>query len=456
MKKLIGFPHLPIRIAASNVKYKSIHYHPDVLEVLFVLENRLAVTMEQQSFFVTEGEFLVINPGQPHTIFCDGISVTVSLYFDLKHYAELFPHLMGTRFLCCRHSLRDEQFLSWAQIRNYFIRIMLMHNKNTPSAQTIIQDLAEKIIQVLWENLQEREQLPDHVLERYYSIGSYLYQNYKDELSVTQVAEHENISVTRLAHFWKDVSGRSIRQTLTRYRLLDAEKMLLETPLAVNEIAYRCGFSDEKYFYQHFKSCYKSTPNEYRIRYLENQQRTVRELLSRRESEHHVFVYAMKFYTSELAPVTTNIPEEERQKEAVLSCLYNTILTHPHMLVEQIRNSGQAVSYLHVTLNKALMRSKGQTRLNWEYVYAQMHIFLERGLSSNVLIDYDCIEEQDWRPLLHEYVEELITIWGKHTVESQHYSIHSKQITNYRKCIELANYLKENTAVVSADAIFML
>jgi AraC-like DNA-binding protein len=47
-------------------------------------------------------------------------------------------------------------------------------------------------------------------------------------------------------------------------RCNSAQFLLLSSELSVVEISDRCGFSDVKYFYKHFKQIYKKTPSEFR------------------------------------------------------------------------------------------------------------------------------------------------------------------------------------------------
>lgn len=456
MKKIVSFSNMPIRIAISEAKCKPLHYHPDVLELLFVLEGRVAISMNQCSSFYEQGEIAALSPGVLHSVHASKVSTLVSIYFDLEHYSELLPYLGCVKFNCTYFQLRREQIPYFMELRNYFIRLMLMYNKNTPSAQAIMRDLAAKVLMLLWLHFQERKSIPEQNLERYYSIAEYLCSHYRDGISVSEVARHENISVTRLAHFWKEVTGLSIRQSITQFRLGEAEKMLLDSSLTINEIAYRCGFSDEKYFYQHFKAHFHITPNEYRIKYLEERTQTVRVLLSKREGERRVAAYAMKYYDSVYSTSLPGLSSEELEKETNLKYLYDAILCNAFTVVRQFASTGQDVGYMQITPGKALLYRGGVYTINWEYVYAQMHIFMDFGLTSHMMVDFDFIDKDTWEELLFAFIEEIRNIWGKNVVEEQIYIIQSKIISMYEQCIELADYLMVKTPVQNAKVVFML
>ena len=47
-------------------------------------------------------------------------------------------------------------------------------------------------------------------------------------------------------------------------RVEGAKLLLKEQPLPIKEVAYSCGFEDEKYFMRVFKNIVGITPSEYR------------------------------------------------------------------------------------------------------------------------------------------------------------------------------------------------
>ncbi len=55
---------------------------------------------------------------------------------------------------------------------------------------------------------------------------------------------------------------------LKEKRLEYAKSLLLKSDLNVNQISYECGFKNNSHFIQAFKEKYKSSPNQYKIKYL--------------------------------------------------------------------------------------------------------------------------------------------------------------------------------------------
>lgn len=96
-------------------------------------------------------------------------------------------------------------------------------------------------------------------------IDKFIHDNIKNpELSPDLVAAGCGISKRYLHDLFKDVNG-TVAQQVRDKRLSAAQTLLRERPgLAVAEVAYRYGFTDQAQFSRLFKAKYKLTPTEYR------------------------------------------------------------------------------------------------------------------------------------------------------------------------------------------------
>ncbi|MFN2533457.1 MAG: helix-turn-helix domain-containing protein [Pyrinomonadaceae bacterium] len=78
------------------------------------------------------------------------------------------------------------------------------------------------------------------------------------------IAKSVNLSPGRLAHLFKNETGTSIQQYLTRIRLANARRQLESTFLSIKEIAAAAGFRNVTRFSTTFKNAVGTTPAEYR------------------------------------------------------------------------------------------------------------------------------------------------------------------------------------------------
>ncbi|QDA58950.1 substrate-binding domain-containing protein [Hymenobacter jejuensis] len=84
------------------------------------------------------------------------------------------------------------------------------------------------------------------------------------ELSVEDVARSLGISRVQLYRKVKAVLGTGVTDFIQGIRLTKARQQLLDTELAIAEVAYRLGFSSPSYFSASFKAKYHISPSEFR------------------------------------------------------------------------------------------------------------------------------------------------------------------------------------------------
>lgn len=98
---------------------------------------------------------------------------------------------------------------------------------------------------------------------------SYIENNYKEPISLTQVADACGMSYAQLTYLFSKCFVKGFSEYLLDLRLNYAQKLLLKTNKSVTDIALECGFDNASYFAKKFKANLKMTPKEYRQKYLE-------------------------------------------------------------------------------------------------------------------------------------------------------------------------------------------
>lgn len=93
---------------------------------------------------------------------------------------------------------------------------------------------------------------------------NYIRQNYKDDITLEQMAQNVNMTVITFSRFLKKQTGKTFTQILIDIRLGHATRLLNETKLNIFEICYKSGFKNQSYFNRVFKHKHKVSPNEFR------------------------------------------------------------------------------------------------------------------------------------------------------------------------------------------------
>lgn len=88
-----------------------------------------------------------------------------------------------------------------------------------------------------------------------------------ENFSVESLTEILSISRSNLQRKLKTISGLTPGDYLRNYRLRKACKLLLETDMRINEVAYNVGFSSPSYFAKVFQKSYNMSPKEFVNKY---------------------------------------------------------------------------------------------------------------------------------------------------------------------------------------------
>ncbi|OXM85530.1 response regulator transcription factor [Paenibacillus rigui] len=89
---------------------------------------------------------------------------------------------------------------------------------------------------------------------------------YKEDLSLSEVAEHMNVNATYLSKLLKRDLGKSFVDYLTDIRIQNAIQYLNDPTYKMYEIANKCGYQSQHYFSHAFKKMTGFSPLEYRKR----------------------------------------------------------------------------------------------------------------------------------------------------------------------------------------------
>lgn len=94
---------------------------------------------------------------------------------------------------------------------------------------------------------------------------NYIDANYDKPISLTDIAKASFLSVSRLAHIFKEQMGITLIDYLTSVRIERAKQLLLATEQSCTEICFQVGYNNQSYFTRTFKELVGMTPLQFRI-----------------------------------------------------------------------------------------------------------------------------------------------------------------------------------------------
>ena len=238
----------------------------DFWEMVYVHQGQVTATADERVYQLDTGKLLLHKPMEFHRIWsgpdCSPWIVNVSF----RAHGELIPKLENSCFDL--HPDQQQQF--WEIVKHFDQVIKLKDSKNTYQyrlAVNLTATLLEAFLIGLTENKKYSllSQAPND--ERYSKIVQVMKDHCHENLSLEQLAQHCQMSVSnmkRIFHLYSDVGLSKYYTTLKiRYAM-----ELLDNGMSINQVAETLHFSDAAYFYTVFKRETHKTPTQYRNRKL--------------------------------------------------------------------------------------------------------------------------------------------------------------------------------------------
>ncbi len=106
----------------------------------------------------------------------------------------------------------------------------------------------------------------DHMMGQGYKekIGYFINREFKNPISIANLAEFLSLSVSRTSRLVKIHTGRNFPDLLAERRIVHAKFLLENSFFTMALVSSHCGFSDTSYFFRTFRKIQKITPAEHR------------------------------------------------------------------------------------------------------------------------------------------------------------------------------------------------
>lgn len=248
-------------LADSDRNLPNIRSWKDDLQLFYVLNGSLDLSMEPHQLSFKNNEFFLLNPGQVYQL-CPKNCTILLLSFPLSFFH--FHDRKELYFQC------DPQQYSTPSEN---IRCLLAHITHacTLEEKSAFLMLHSLLLHLCHELLVNFRQKTDDisVLEetdrlRFNRLLIYLEQHYAEDISLETAASHEFLSASYLSHYFREKLGIPFTKYLTGIRLKHAADLLAHPSYSMEEIADRCGFKSARAMARFFKEQYHCLPTEYR------------------------------------------------------------------------------------------------------------------------------------------------------------------------------------------------
>ncbi len=140
----------------------------------------------------------------------------------------------------------------------YTIKEKIIDLKNKANNYSFINSMFSDYLILIDKNINK------HNNEYVKKTIKYLQDNYRQKLSLSELAEEINLSCSYLSKLFKKEVNKTITEFLTEIRLEEAKNYLIDSNLPLKNISERVGFTEVSYFNKVFKKYEGLPPGKYR------------------------------------------------------------------------------------------------------------------------------------------------------------------------------------------------
>lgn len=259
---------------AELIKVSTIvpHRHETELELVYCLEGTVHLESAEQKETLHGGQLHSIDFEDIHCLWSDDDNTTLVFHVDLSHLPE-WEYLKHVYITCESLHMHPYQEHAMEQVKDIVLSLSYKYFSGAEISPEQSEKAVRKLVDLLlqyfnWFNYDNQDDYMNvELYERFHRVLAYCQENYNRKISISQLAEKENINRNYFSQFVGKTVFSSFSNMINFIRCYHAEYLLLTTDMPNAEIAYACGFSDPKYFYSAFKSTWGCTPSEHRQQY---------------------------------------------------------------------------------------------------------------------------------------------------------------------------------------------
>ena len=250
------------------------HWHRE-FEFLYVESGQVLCGIGEKQIILSEGDAIFINSKILHRFYASSGGV-IPNFVCMPEFIASESSLVYKKYILpiISSNMSFQYFQSaepWqARIIQIMIKIMeTQENEKIKELSTLA--LLQNLWLIFYENVklsgkEEVQTVDETAQKRVQLMMQYIHENYKQGLSLNEIASHIGVSKSTALHLFQRFLHTTPVNYLIEYRLQAASRLLKNTNKKVKTIAYESGFHNVDYFCRVFKNHYHVTPSEYRCK----------------------------------------------------------------------------------------------------------------------------------------------------------------------------------------------
>lgn len=266
--RLTNFTSIENRESFTSPCLDYTHWHSSY-EILLITANGTELYLNGETLYPKTGDIILIDSFDIHTVGIKHHHYVLLIDPSRLHVPfELFPISNENKLI--RRDGPNESLRKELELRIYNLseRLVDPANPNTLGVLGEIYMLLDNISS--YTNLIEPDRHKEHKSRQssqkdtLKKIFHFIEQNYREEISLSDIASVAGFNESYFCRFFKGATGRTLVEYLNEYRCHIARRRIENSSDSITEIALDSGFSSVSYFSRIFKTKFGVSPRTYK------------------------------------------------------------------------------------------------------------------------------------------------------------------------------------------------
>ena len=271
-------PEFPLRVLEYETAPDDLMHSHDYLEVALCLEGTGRFSFGQREDPIEPGDVFLIDNSDAHVALPDpGVRLRLLLVlflpeliaapgcrpFDSAYLTAFDDVPSGSRRIAHHSSLARE-------LRPILFELKAAAEGGDPSDRHLVDANLRRLLGVVIKDRGQAVTQADVAADVQVQLSpalAYVGDHFREAITLGQIAETMHLSASRTRHLFKNATTVGFKEYVTKLRMAEAKRLLLQTDVNICEIACAVGYSNTYQFYKVFKRYTSMSPADYRHYY---------------------------------------------------------------------------------------------------------------------------------------------------------------------------------------------
>ncbi|HZF63279.1 MAG TPA: AraC family transcriptional regulator [Chitinophagaceae bacterium] len=251
------------------------HYHPEI-ELIFFIEGKTTGVVGDGFHEFEEGELVLLGANFPHVL--QKHTAFANQHPKAKPFGliiQFTEDFLGKDFILKPELQPVKQLLKRAERGIIFgkriveklqpLLVNMVHLNESRKLISLLDLLTTLAETKNYRLLTSKDYAYDHTVdeERMKSIHQYIYEHFKDNISIPQIASIANMTETSFCRYFKSRTLKTFTRFLNEVRIAYACRLLTNVMYTVTDVCFESGFNNLSYFNRQFKTHTGMSPQQY-------------------------------------------------------------------------------------------------------------------------------------------------------------------------------------------------